>query len=289
LPRAGQVRGGERVVPAGWCWIGGDADAPNTLGRQRLWLDAFVIKDRPVTHAEYLFFLNDLVQRNKADLSERLVPRLAPVGVEGPTLYIWDAGARRWELPPRDDALRVFADAPVVHVTWHDANAFCLWYGQRTGLPWRLPGELEHEKAARGVDGRVYPWGATTDPAFHCVAESSLSAPGAPPTDDFPADESVYYVHGLAGGARSWCADKSSAYGPERRGNRAAPPDPPCPEDCWPGRTNTTPRLIRGGAWNLPAAFGRCAARQQKEPDRREDNLGFRLCRSFTDTPPHSI
>ncbi|MBK7756499.1 MAG: hypothetical protein IPI35_08830 [Deltaproteobacteria bacterium] len=45
--------------------------------------------------------------------------------------------------------------------------------------------------------------------------------------------------------------------------------------------------MIRGGAWNLPAAFGRCAARQQKEPDRREDNLGFRICRSFTDTPPH--
>lgn len=287
LPRAGQVRGGERLVPAGWCWIGGDPDAPNTLGRQRLWLDAFVIKDRPVTHAEYLFFLNDLVQRNKAELSERLVPRLAPVGLDGPTLYIWDAGARRWELPPRDDGLRVFADAPVVHVTWHDANAFCLWFSQRTGLPWRLPGELEHEKAARGVDGRVYPWGSTTDPAFHCVAESSLAAPGAPPTDDFPADESVYYVHGLAGGARSWCADKSSAYGPERRGNRAAPPDPPRSEDCWPGRGNNTPRMIRGGAWNLPAAFGRCAARQQKEPDRREDNLGFRLCRSFTDTPPH--
>ena len=88
-------------MPAGWCWIGGDPDAPNTLGRQRLWLDAFVIKDRPVTHAEYLFFLNDLVQRNKAELSERLVPRLAPVGLDGPTLYIWDAGPPLGASPTR--------------------------------------------------------------------------------------------------------------------------------------------------------------------------------------------
>ena len=66
---------------------------------------------------------------------------------------------------------------PVYLIRWHDARAWCAWYAAKTGLPWRLPYELEREKAARGVDGRIYPWGDQGEPTWSC---NSQSRPGRP-------------------------------------------------------------------------------------------------------------
>ena len=62
---------------------------------------------------------------------------------------------------------------PVVQVDWHGAAAYLAWWAERTGRPWRLPGELEWEKAARGIDGRFYPWGDFLDPSWCRMRDSA--------------------------------------------------------------------------------------------------------------------
>ena len=272
----------DRYVPAGWMVAGGDGDARGGLGRQRLWVPGFVVQDRPVTHSEYLRFLNDLVDRGHASAAANYVPRS---GDANEPLYRWDSvgwdeSVGRWAIPPGGDVDVVLSpDAPVVYVNWFDAMAYCRWYGLKTKEAWRLPGELEREKAARGADARAYPWGDWADPAFHCMQNSPLHHPGAPPTDEFKVDESPYFVHGLAGGVQEWCADRFQPYGPQRRGSLALPPEPPTSDNI---RRPAHPprRAVRGGAWNLDARACRPASRQGLGPERRANNLGFRLARS---------
>ena len=68
-------------------------------------------------------------------------------------------------------------DRPVVLVDWYGATAYARWFMERTGKPWRLPNELEREKAARGADGRLLPWGDHVDPTFACVVDTSPAEP----------------------------------------------------------------------------------------------------------------
>jgi formylglycine-generating enzyme required for sulfatase activity len=78
-----------------------------------------------------------------------------PVTVAQFRSFVDESGYR----PADRDSLRGQDDHPVVNVTWHDALNFCRWLAEETGLPVTLPSEAEWEKAARGTDGRIYPWG----------------------------------------------------------------------------------------------------------------------------------
>ena len=275
---------GDRYVPAGWMLSGGDSEARGALGRRRLWVDGFIMRDAPVSHAEFLTFLNDLVTRGHASSASAYCPMIEAKGEEPTPLYQWksdgwDDRAGRWTLPPGGADVVVAPDAPVVYVSWYQASAYCRWIGMKTGLPWRLPGELEREKAARGVDGRTYPWGDVSDPAFHCMQLSPLDHPGAPATAEFSVDSSPYFIHGLAGGVREWCADRFQPYGPAIKGSLAVQPPPPDSDSL--RKTNHAPRrVIRGGAWDLDARACRAASRSGMAPERRQNNLGFRICRS---------
>ena len=97
-------------------------------------LGAFEIGRYPVTNAEYAEFVRGHRPRRAPPLAGDVLP----------------------------DEL---ADHPVVNVTWHDAMAYVQWLAERTGKPYRLPTEAEWEKAARGEDGRLWPWGNDWDPA----------------------------------------------------------------------------------------------------------------------------
>jgi serine/threonine-protein kinase len=270
----------ERLVPAGWFISGGDSEAMGGLPRQRLWLDDFTIAHRPVSHREYLSFLNDLHDQGRQAEAERRQPRLPGRHREELVKIYREETDGRFILTDRVGELRIDAESPVIGVTWYDANAFCRWLTQRTGLLWRLPGELEREKAARGVDGRAFPWGDLSDPAFHCMQDSALGVPGPPPPGEFDIDKSPYGVLGLAGGVTEWCADLYRPTGPDRKGSTAVPPEPPDAAATEP-RDHAPRRVIRGGAWNLPARAGRAASRSASPPDRRSDNLGFRVCRGY--------
>lgn len=280
LPQKRRLLPFERYVPAGWVAIGGDASAPGALPRHRLWVGDFAIALRPVNNHDYLAFVNALAKELGPDAAQARVPRLVDRSSRQLLPLYQPRGDGTWVIPPEAQGLRLDPAAPVVGVSWHDAQAYCLWLAARTRLPWRLPGELEWEKAARGGDDRPFPWGHRADPAFHCMQDSAIAHAGPPAAGSFPVDISPYGVHGLGGGTQDWCAEAYRPGGPPHRGSIATPPATPSAKDIRP-RAHAPRRVIRGGAWDLPADACRAASRAALSAGRTARNVGFRVARSI--------
>jgi serine/threonine-protein kinase len=275
VPEVSELGPDDRYVPAGWCWTGGDAATTDSLPRRRIWIDGFVIRRFPVTAAEYLEYLNDLVVAGREAAAIEACPRphqaLSPAGDE-PALP--RDGAGRYGLPPDREGLRWRLDGPVVLVDWHQATAYVRWLAERTGRAWRLPDELEHEKAARGVDGRLLPWSDHIEPTFACVADASAAEPSGESVYGHPFDESPYGVRGLAGNVRDWCINTWRHEGSLVEDDRlvidaAAADDPDF-------------RVLKGGSWSSPLLPSRAAARFGGRPSIRRPVVGFRIARSLT-------
>ena len=269
LWRRDEIPRGFVFVPAGWTWIGGDPEAGEALPRRRVWIDDFFIARFQVTNADYLAFLNALVEEGRDEEALRAAPR-SPLGVETgePQLQVERDERGRFRLR-RDHVGREWQpDWPVCLVDWPSACAYARWKGAQVGRPLRLPNELEWEKAGRGVDGRFWPWGNHTD-ATRANILGSGSAPGVGSIRAFPLDRSPYGVRGLAGNVREWCINVWKFDGPAMEGERvtidaAAPEDPE-----W--------RAARGGSWHTVPSLARLAGRFVAEPYRRFTSLGFRL------------
>ena len=146
---------------------------------------------------------------------------------------------------------------PVFGISWHDAVAYCAWRSEREGFEVRLPTETEWEKAARGVDGRWYPWGNRFDASLSNMESSRREGRCPVPIDEYATDVSVYGVRGLGGNTRDWTA---SLY-----------------EE---GAAGAASRVLRGGCWYYTALICRAAYRIRYSPSNRNDNDGFRLARS---------
>jgi serine/threonine-protein kinase len=270
LPKEGEIGAEERYVPAGWSWIGGDPDAADSLAARRIWIDGFVIGRFPVTCADYLAFLNDLVETGRGAEAVAACPRreLGASDSREVLPVFTQAADERFVLPP-DWA----PELPVVLIDWHAASTYARWSGRRTGRPVRLPNELEREKAARGADGRLLPWGNHADATFACALESHPGSPARVAVTTYPADESPYGVRGLAGNVRDWCLNLWKLGGPAVVGERLTL-DAASPEDA-------DFRAIRGGAWGSSMANGRAAARFGGRPERWTLAVGMRLARSY--------
>jgi formylglycine-generating enzyme required for sulfatase activity/tRNA A-37 threonylcarbamoyl transferase component Bud32 len=273
LPRETDLGPDDVYVPAGHGWIGGDPEASDSLPRRRVWIDAFIVRRYPVTCRELLEFLNDILVHGTRGVDLGVPPSHPGVierSLDHPALERNDEGL--FVLRESDGGPFWHPDCPII-ADWYEASAYARWLATKDGKPWRLPNELEREKAARGADGRLLPWGDFLDPAFACVLEGHRGEPARERVDGHPADLSPYGVRGLAGNSRDWCINVWRHEGPRTEEGRvrldAASPDDP------------DFRVIKGGAWGSTMVLARSAARFGYRPASRSLWVGFRLARSY--------
>lgn len=101
-------------------------------------------------------------------------------------------------------------DHPVTNITWYQAGQYAQWLAHLTGVPWRLPTEAEWEKAARGTDARIYPWGDTWEPGRANTEESGRKE--TTPVQAFPGGASPYGVEDMVGNLTEWTSSLFSRY-----------------------------------------------------------------------------
>ncbi len=228
------------TVPAGEFLMGN----PQGKGRTDEWpqrsvyLDAFAIDQVEVTNERYMAFVTTTGHRNPPD----------PYGT----------GVL--------SSIKGIEQLPVVQTTWYDAKAYCSWAKKR------LPTEAEWEKAARGTDGRLFPWG--NEPATSKRAnfdrewedEKTLHPVGSLPDGDSP-----YGVKDMAGNAREWVSDW---YDPDYY-QHAPDRNPQGPDK------KGVVRSIRGGSWHSPMADITTSARGRGGFALQTHGTGFRCARGL--------
>ncbi len=167
---------------------------------------------------------------------------------------------------------------PVINISWEDAMAYCQWLSKRIGCNFRLPIEAEWEKAARGTDGRLYPWG--NSPPSGNKANFAANIPNfdrrnntidqkskyATPIGSYPEGSSPYGAMDMAGNVYEWCLDWYSSSNPTSLKKDLQSPK------------SGTYRVLRGGSWFSGSRCLRTTFRTSAKPTSRYFHIGFRLC-----------
>jgi iron(II)-dependent oxidoreductase len=217
-------------IPAGPFTMGSDTDAEDEAPAHEVDLPAFKIDLFEVANADFAKFVEATGYQTDAEKEGR---------------------TKNWRSVAEGKD-----NHPVVFASWNDAVAFCEWLGKR------LPTEAEWEKAARGSDERVYPWGDDYDPSKANVKDTGLR--GTAVVGSFGAGASPYGVEDMAGNVWEWTADWYEAY-----------PGSDYQSDYFGERF----RVLRGGAWFETADFVRTTVRNANIETAAGDDVGFRCAR----------
>lgn len=233
------IEAGPVSVPVGEFLMGSidaDSSASNDEKPQhKVYLDAFRIDRTKVTNALYA----KCVQAGKCP---------APANATSSTRSSYYGNSQ-------------YDNYPVIYVAWDDARKYCEFAGGR------LPTEAEWEKAARGTDGRIYPWGNEPPDAKRANFDNNVK--DTTPVGSFLAGASPYGALDMAGNVWEWVADwyDEKYYGSSSSRNPSGP-------------SSGQVRVLRGGAWLSYQSYVRAADRFWYAPDYRLSYLGFRCARS---------
>ncbi len=252
------------LVPGGR-FLAGSPDRDKGDGLFEVELPAYYLGMTAVTNAQYKRFVDARGHRPPDGLYLEYKQFVDCFGNPVQDESDWEKPVWRGKTFPAQRA-----DHPVVCVSWHDARAYCHWAGLR------LPSELEWEKAARGVDGREYPWGNEWD-VGKCRNGLNKGNDTTCGVWSYPEGCSVWGHYQMSGNVNEWCEDAAGWHRDiddrYRQGNLT-------PARAGPGAA----RMLRGGSWEDPADpdFFRCAFRGSMGPDDRYPKNGFRVARTLT-------
>jgi len=221
-----------------WRWFDGEK-------RRRVFVDDFYIDRYPVTEGQYEEFVRATGHRapfiSPGDYQRQgfLVHPYSEV-----IPYLWKKGGGNHPGPPPDKL-----DNPVVLVSVPDAQAYCRWRGGFDhSRRYSLPTEDQWEKAARGTDGRYFPWGGKWDPARANIGATGPG--GTTPVDRYPNGKSPYGVFEMAGNIFEWTGTPSET-GPKRH-------------------------ILKSCSWDDMPGLCRGAARHSRPKTSRHILIGFR-------------
>ncbi len=261
LPRVIKDRFGEMVlIPAGSFIMGNNKGFKNEKPSHIVYLDAFYIDKYEVTNKLYAEFLNE--KGNEKHFANNRAQKIIKKKMNGSYKFI---------------PVEKYANHPVVLVSWYDAEAFAKWAGKR------LPTEAEWEKAARGTDGRIYPWGDYIDNSFanyHNFVGTTTEV------GTYRKGASPYGVLDMAGNVLEWVNDwyKQDYY------SKSPSRNPQGPELVKYGIMRffnkyaiwkTDSKVLRGGSWVGNEEDVRVTTRSHYSPKYKFDDIGFRCAKSI--------
>ena len=250
----------------------------NEMPQREVFLSAYYIDKHPVTNTKYKKFIESGGYTQK------------PLWSDAGWQYI--SKSKPLESNDLDGVFTGEPDCPVVNISWYEAEAFAKWAGKR------LPTEAEWEKAARGTDGRMYPWGNEFDKTKLNCAEAKIEKPT--PVTKYPQGQSVYGCFDMAGNVWEWTSDwyNSQYY---RHASNKDPQGPNIAEEnpyfgrpeevgisiyeLKPSPTSKALcgcKVLRGGSWNGSGVVHiRCTNRDYDEPTYKNETIGFRCAGSL--------
>ncbi len=231
--------------------------------QHKVCLPEYFIGKYPVTNKEYAEFIKETGHKTTAEKEGSgfvFVPDFKEV-----------KGAN-WQHPfgPKSN-IKNKANHPVIQVSWYDANEYCQWLSTKTGKKFRLPTEAEWEKAARGTDKRIFPWGNDWDPNI-CNVEYKIK--DTTPVGQFsPSSDSPYGCADMGGNVFEWTSTTIGSLQPW-------PANYKYPYKSDDGREDPVPktrRVGRGGSYSRGEVCCRTAFRFADPPTDRYSAQGFRL------------
>jgi formylglycine-generating enzyme required for sulfatase activity len=255
-------------VPAGEFLMGSVNDKAADVDEEpqhRVNLSAYWIDMYEVTNGKFGSFITSTGYQTEA---ERAGGGDIWIDALDTTQPSFDSGAY-WK-NPLGDGSGIDSNHPVTQVSWYDAKAYCEWAGKR------LPSEAEWEKAARGTDGRRYPWGswdgtlanhADSSTHFSWSESDNDGYQYTSPVGAFSGGASPYYALDMTGNVWEWTADWYDANYYKSRPNPDINPT---------GPASGTYRVSRGGSWAYVSWMVRPAIRYGYDPFYHRSDIGFR-------------